>query len=363
MVSEIDIKVERLCSMLSNTGFGAVLINSQHNFSWITSGASNGIDVSRDAGAASILVSSDGNRYLLASNIEMQRMLAEQVSANDFEPIEYRWQDEKSSPAFVLDSARRLAAGEIVTEAAIESMIAECRSNLTETERTRFRELGRDASAGVMRTISRISPDETEIEIAEKLRHELASAEINSVVTLVAADERISQFRHPVPTAKKFEKTVLLVTCAKRHGLIASLSRMVNVGEPSDELKRKTEATAYVHASLLNTTRIGATGSELYKTAAKSYANKGFAGEIDLHHQGGATGYRTRDWVAHSTSEETVKPNQAFAWNPSVTGTKSEETFIVTENGIEVITASPDFPTIETVLEGTTYSTPDILAI
>lgn len=363
MSSEIDIKTTRLCEMLSSNGFGAVLINSQHNFAWLTGGSSNGIDMSREAGAASVFVCNNGKRYLLASNIEMQRMLSEQVLADDLEPIEYRWQDEKSSPTYLFDKAKQLVAGEIVTDVAIESKIAECRYSLTESEITRFRKLGRDAAEAMMRTVSSLSPGRSEIEIAEVFRHELAQAGITSVVTLVAADERISQFRHPAPTTKRFEKSLLLVTCAKRHGMIASLSRMVNVGEPSDELKRKTEATAYVHASLLNATRLGTTGSELYDAAAKSYANKGFADEIDLHHQGGATGYRTRDWVAHPTSEESVKPQQAFAWNPSITGTKSEETVIVTEDGIEVITASPDVPTIETVIDGTKYFTPDILVI
>ena len=79
--------------------------------------------------------------------------------------------------------------------------------------------------------------------------------------------------------------------------------------------------------------------------------------------QGGACGYKTREWVAHSKSTEQVQLNQAFAWNPSITGTKSEETFIVKENGIEVITASPNFPTISNVIEGIEYLTPDILVI
>lgn len=362
MTSEIDIKTERLCAMLSNTGFGAVLINSQHNFAWLAGGVSNGIDLSRDAGAASILVCKDDKRYLFASNIEMQRMLAEQVLATDFEPIEYRWQDEKASPTFVIDKAKQLVSGEIVTDTAIENKITECRYSLTESERTRFRELGRDASAGVMRTVSNISTGQTEIEIAETLRHELAKNGMTSVVTLVAADERIARYRHPVPTVNHWKNTLLLVTCAKRNGLIVSLSRVISVGEPS-ELKKKTEAAAFVHASLLNATKMGATAAELYKTARRAYEQNGFANEIDLHHQGGATGYRTRDWVAHPTNTETVKQHQAFAWNPSITGTKVEESCIVADDDIEIVTALQDQPTITTMIDGREYHSPDIILI
>jgi len=70
----------------------------------------------------------------------------------------------------------------------------------------------------------------------------------------------------------------------------------------------------------------------------------GFAGEEHLHHQGGASGYRTREWVAHPASSEQVQLNQAFAWNPSITGTKTEETSIALADRVEIITTTPDWP-------------------
>jgi len=113
----------------------------------------------------------------------------------------------------------------------------------------------------------------------------------------------------------------------------------------------------------LNATRVGSTGADLYNVAADAYAANGFADEINRHHQGGATGYRTRDWVAHPQSRETVQMHQAFAWNPSITGTKVEETSIVTVDGIEIITSSPGFPQIESVIDGGSYFSPGILTI
>ncbi|MEO6655073.1 MAG: M24 family metallopeptidase, partial [Pyrinomonadaceae bacterium] len=180
---------------------------------------------------------------------------------------------------------------------------------------------------------------------------------------LAAADERIAQFRHPVPTSKRWSKTLLLVICSKRRGLITSLSRVVCVGHVPDELKSKTEAAAYVNAALLDATRPGTTGGGLYRTAANAYAEKGFADEIDRHHQGGAAGYRTREWVAHPQSRDIVPTDQAFAWNPSITGTKVEETCIATAEGIEIISSSPDFPQISTMVNGREYISPGILSL
>jgi hypothetical protein len=118
-----------------------------------------------------------------------------------------------------------------------------------------------------------------------------------------------------------------------------------------------------VNATLHDQTRPGISGSELYERAAAGYASQGFPDEIDLHHQGGATGYKTRDWVAHPKSIEVVREDQAFAWNPSITGTKIEETCVVTSNDVETITRSPDFPIISTTINGREYLSPGILNI
>lgn len=123
---------------------------------------------------------------------------------------------------------------------------------------------------------------------------------------------------------------------------------------------RHTEAAAYVHAKLMSETRAGKRASELYTVAANAYSKVGFSVEIDLHHQGGAVGYRTREWVAHPKSTDTVQASQAFAWNPSITGTKVEETFILTNGSLETITADADIPTIETTINGITYRSPGV---
>ncbi|MEP6850517.1 MAG: M24 family metallopeptidase [Acidobacteriota bacterium] len=372
MNSELDEKTQRITAMLSRERLDAVLLSSQHNFAWLTGGGSNGVDLSRENGIATLLITREGKRFVLASLIEIDRMFGEEVAANDFDRVDYSWQDEKRGALFVLEKARSvLMPGTAIASdvpmgkdvPSIENKIAKCRYALTENETERFRDLGRDAGRSLRAVIDRLEPGETELQIAEKMRHELSKKDIASVVTLVAADERISGFRHPIPSANRWQKTLLIVTCAKRYGLIASLSRMICVGRVPDELKARTDAAAYVYAKMLDSTRPGQTGADIYQTAASAYSERGFADEIDRHHQGGAAGYRTRDWVAHPASEDIVTANQAFAWNPSITGTKVEETCIVTERGIEIITASPDFPQILNVVNGREYLSPGILTI
>ncbi len=372
MSTELEEKTRRIAAMLDRENLDAVLLNAQHNFAWLTGGGSNGVDRSRENGVASLLVTRDGNRYVLASVIEIERIIEEELSVEGFDPIDFPWQGEKAKSSLIIEKAKAVLesgakiASDLAISAAIpviENKIAACRYQLTSNEIDRYRLLGSDAGSSIRRVIDNLSHGETEIEIAERMRHDLALGGMTSVVTLVAADERISRFRHPIPTVNSWKKTLLMVTCAKRLGLIVSLSRIVCVGGVPDELRKKTEATALVNAHMLDATRPGSTGSDIYFSAAKAYAESGFALEIDLHHQGGAAGYKTRDWVAHPQSNEVVNLDQAFAWNPSITGTKVEETVITTENGVDTITASPDFPQIVTVLNGRKYFSPGILSV
>ena len=101
-----------------------------------------------------------------------------------------------------------------------------------------------------------------------------------------------------------------------------------------------------IFGRILGATRPGARASDLYAVAADGYRDAGFPGEELKHHQGGAIGYRAREWVAHPRSEEVVRERQAFAWNPTITGTKIEDTALVIGDSVEIITSTPDWPAI-----------------
>lgn len=372
--AEIALKTERVLRMLAAEKLGGVLINAQHNFSWLTAGGTNGIDTSREAGAGTLLVRRDGKRFVLASRIEMPRLLAEEIAAEDFEPVEFAWEEEKASSTFLVDRARSLLEGGTTTALAsdlplgtgariVEGLLARCRYQLTDSEIERYRALGRDAGEVIGELVRTLSPGETEREVARLASDALASRGARAVVALVAADERLQKFRHPVPTERRWEKVLMVVVCARRAGLIASLTRIVCAGAVSDELQWRTLATARVNAQLLAATRPGTSGAELYKLVARAYAEEGFEGEERLHHQGGACGYRTRDWVAHPSCEERVETNQAFAWNPSITGAKVEETCIAFADGVEVITATPEWPQLSVKINGDEYLSPDVLSL
>lgn len=372
MKTELEEKTERVARFLAEEKLGGVLLGAQHNFAWLTGGGRSGIDLSREPGAGSLLVRNDGRRFVVANNIESARLLAEELQEGQWEPIVFDWTEEKASPALPVERARALLEGaaDLGTDLpaaggarVVEGAFARVRYQLTEHEVERLRSLGSDAGRAVGEVARGLEPGLTEREVARRAADALAAVGAHSVVTLVAADERLKRYRHPVPTEARWQKVLMIVVCARRGGLVASLTRIVCAGEVPDELRRRTEATARVNGALYAATRPGVSGSELFDVAVRAYAAEGFPGEERLHHQGGATGYRTREWVAHPRGADRVLARQAFAWNPSITGTKTEETCVAFDHSVEVVTASPDWPSIPVEVGERGYVLPGVLPL
>ena len=368
-MDEIDDKVDRLARLAATRRLAGILLNNQPNFAWLTGGRSNQIDGSRETGSGSLLVSASGSRYVVANNIEMPRLQDEALAGLGFSPCEYAWTREQGDPATAIVTARATLNGEVGCDVPlaggvlVDGAVASLRAPLTAEEADRYRALGRDLGSVIGDVCRSLVPNLTETEIAQRVGAAVACIGARAIVNLVAADERIARYRHPAPTAKPWREQVMVVVCAQRHGLVAALSRIVANGVIAAELERRTVATASVFAALIDATQPGATGADLFRAAAKAYTTAGYPSEEVRHHQGGATGYRSREWIAHPASRETVQARQAFAWNPSITGTKVEETILVTERGFEVITTSPAWPAISVAVNGTRAAAPGILAI
>jgi Xaa-Pro aminopeptidase len=367
---ELDEKVERLAEVCSAARVGGVILNTQANFAWATGGRSNRIDGSRELGAGALFITADGRRFLIANTIEMPRLRAEALDGIPCEPVEYPWTDEHGQPDTIARLAREAVRGASVGAdwalpgaTSLERHVAHARAPLTAAEVDRYRALGRDAGGAIGAMFRGLTPGAEEHEVARMAADAIAGIGARAIVTLVAADNRIARYRHPVPTAMRWQRLLMVVVCAQRDGLVAALSRIVSAGPVDPEIEERTRRTAVVFGRLLGATRTGATGRELYETAAEAYAALGHRGEERLHHQGGATGYRSREWIAHPDSDETVRPPQAFAWNPSVTGTKVEETALAIDSRIEILTATPGWPTIEVDAAGQRIGAPGILVI
>jgi len=185
---------------------------------------------------------------------------------------------------------------------------------------------------------------------------------ILALVNLVAVDDRIAAYRHPLPTKRRLERTMLVALTGRRHGLHASLTRMMTFGEPEDELAARHAAVLRVDTQYLVESRPAATLRGVMAAAMEQYAAEGFPDEWRLHHQGGLTGYAGREVFATPREGHRLERGQALAWNPSITRVKSEDTVVVGENGVEVLTSTEGWPRVAVELPGGTASRPAVLS-
>lgn len=164
-------------------------------------------------------------------------------------------------------------------------------------------------------------------------------------VLLVAGQERQPIHRHPLPTKARLGRHALLAVTAERDGLHVSMTRLVSFGPAPHALRDLARKAAFVDAEALDASRPGRTLGDIFARIEEAYAAHGFPGEWRRHHQGGLTGYQGREVFATPDEPRVIPSAGAVAWNPSITGgAKSEDTALVTADGVEVITRTPTLP-------------------
>jgi Xaa-Pro aminopeptidase len=235
------------------------------------------------------------------------------------------------------------------------------RINLLPAEHERFKQVSRGCALAMEYAIQRVEPGMTEYEIAAVLNQETQKRGILPIVNLIATDERIYNYRHPLPTDKVLERYAMLVLCGRKYGLVCSLTRLVYFGTLPEELRRKSEAVATVDATFMAATQPGVTLSEVFHQAQRKYAEVGFAEEWQLHHQGGLAGYNPREAIVTPASQNTVASGQVYAWNPSITGTKSEDTILVKDDSFDILSEIDGWPMLTIEVAGQKIPRPMIL--
>jgi Xaa-Pro aminopeptidase len=343
--SEVQAKMELVRAWLDSSHREAVLFASQASFAWITAGGHDHISLGEAAGVGSVLVTPD-EAYLLTTNIEVGRLLEEEIGGVPFTAIDWPWH-ESSRPRSIVASLcdpTRSASDIGVYGLPTAADLAELRFTLLPPEIERYRQLGRDAAGAVEEACLATSPGDTELEVAGRVAMECGRRNILPLVNLVAADARIARYRHPLPTENRVGRTVVVALAGRRHGLHASLTRMVSFGAPDDELALRHRAVSRVDARVILESRPGASLAEVMQGGMDQYAAEGFPDEWRKHHQGGLTGYAGREVFATPTAGHCLGTNQVVAWNPSITRVKSEDTVLVADKGVDVLTRTDQWP-------------------
>jgi len=84
---------------------------------------------------------------------------------------------------------------------------------------------------------------------------------------------------------------------------------------------------------------------------------------FDKHGQGGCQGYWPREYMVTPDSHHIIRKDTAYCFNPVVDGTKTEDAFIVQDNGVLMITRPLLYPKRSYTLKNQTIERPALLVI
>lgn len=361
---EIDAKKGKVRLLLDELGLDGILIKRQSNFAWLTGGARNLVGIATEIGVSSALITRDGD-YILANNIEAPRLIEEEgIEAQGYAVKTFPWHaDREAALAGELAGGRLGADVPMAGAADVAKALAPLRYAMTPWEVERYGDVGRETAQAIEETTAEIRPGDKECTIIGRLAARLWERGLDYITTFCAADDRIARFRHPLATDRRVDKRAMLCVNARKGGLIVSLTRFVQFGPVPADLRRRYDATVRVDCTLMAHTVPGRPAAEAFRKGIEAYAEAGFADEVELHHQGGAIGYEGRDYKTTFDSPFIVQENQAFAWNPSITGAKSEDTMLATADGPVILSPPATFPVLEMEVAGIRFRRPDILEI
>lgn len=363
LLEEIGEKERRIREFLKRNGLKGLLLKRQANFSWLTGGGLNLVGITTELGVASLLITTE-EKFVLTSNIEAPRLtLEEKLEEQGFLLKIFPWHEEQEAAlvAALMDGGP-LGADVTFPEARpMAEEIARLRYSLTPEEIQRYRWLGEKVSSALEKTLLETQKGEKECEVVGRLSAELWKERIDPVTLMAAADERVFLFRHPIPSERKIEQYLMVSVNARKWGLIVSLTRFLHFGKIPEPLHRKYRANVLIDCVFMAGTQPGILAREVLQKGIAAYEKLGYPEEWKLHHQGGSIGYTGRDYRTGFATPDIIQRNQAFTWNPSITGTKSEDTILATLAGPEPITKPLLFPRFTVEAEGLQFVRPDIL--
>lgn len=333
--SEVEARLRTVRALLDRRRVSSAFLVARRNFSWLTAGGVNHIVLATETGEAGLLVGRD-EAVVIAPNIEARRVADEELAGLGIGVDAVDWW----RPGGIAEEAQRRAGAGLLDDADLEDDLEGLRSRLSPFDQERLGVLGREATRAVEASVAAVTAGMTEDELVTDLQCRLG--DMRAPVLLCAADDRIVKYRHPLPGPTPIRRRVMLILVGERWGLHVAVTRFRELEPPGDDLRARIAAVREVQAALHEATRPGATLGEVFAAGQAAYARAGYPDEWQLHHQGGTIAYRGRERVAKPGDPTRIEDGMAFAWNPSITGAKVEETFVLEPGGRRRIVTRPD---------------------
>jgi Xaa-Pro aminopeptidase len=323
---ELRRKLDRVGELLDAREADALWLRRAENLAWITGGGD--LRVNREGGPVADAIATREGLTIVTSRIEAARLEAEELPPDTrVEAVD--WYD---------GGARgRRVAGLLQGSASIddgEGDLVELRQPLLPAEQARLAAIGAAASRALTDLAGSLAPDMTERDVVARMHGALRATGVDLPVALVAGERRFGGVRHPLATDLPFGVLGLLVVCAMRFGLVASLSRTVAFGDVPVWAATAQRKVWHVEAAMLDAspTRGGHRGPRRAGRRSGGLRRRGRADGLGGPPPGGPGRLPSARLARDArTRAARCSAGMAVAWNPSLPWGKSEDTFLLEE--------------------------------
>jgi hypothetical protein len=336
-----------------------LVLTTPGSVNWITGGLSDPVDITA-ANDSVWAVESKNGRALITSEIEAPRLLGDfDLDSLGWSVITVPWFDTgaplRAASSFCAVAPEALLSDNDAIGTNITSSIVRARMVLSGPEQDDLRTLGLDAARALEAGVDSWRPGvSSDFEIAAIVSRELERCGAKAVCLIVGGDDRLRRMRHPLAIGAVVHQAVMAVVVARRGGLHVAATRTA-VTSANDPIVGLTERLDSVLSTVLHSSLPGHSWGDAVEALAKAYENIGQPGAWREHFQGGPIAFEQREFELAPPQRDSpywdlgCLANTAVAWNPSLRGgAKIEETYLVGNDGFELLTSSGTWATTST---------------
>lgn len=363
--ADVELKQERVAALLRETNRDGLLLVAPENFAWMTSGATpRGV---LDPSSAPVVYCTAEGRWVICGNMDTQRTFDEEIDALGFQLKEWPWHWGRAGLLADLCANRKVAIdglpggaidGDFVL---VNEALRRLRLRLTPYEQACLAALGQVVAHALEATCRNLARGESEREAAGHLAHRLLKRGAMPTHLGVIADGRSRLYRRFGYTTAPVERYAVLTATGRKYGLHATASRVVSFGEPPDDLKHEMNAACRVTASYLASTWPDAVPREVLLAGARVYAISDFEHEWLQAPQGHLTGRSPVELLFTPQTAALLEPGMAVTWTATAGAALSSDTFLVTAQGPQPVTAPESWPVKRIRTQGTESARADVL--
>jgi Xaa-Pro dipeptidase len=358
--ADLESKQARVVALLQEVGCDGLLVLEPENFAWLTSGAAaRGVLDPQDLPA---LYLHTDQRWILAANVDAQRLFDEELEGLGFQLKEWPWQSGRAQLLADLCQGRTVACDRPFGSCKlVAEPLRQLRRTTTAYEQACYRALGPIISHALEATCRTMTVDETEREIAGQLSHRLLHRGAQPLHIEVAADGRSRSYRQCGFTSAPVRHYCVLSVTARKYGLCAMASRAVCFGEPEPQFRKEHDAACKISATYLASSWPDAVPRQIFTTGRRVYLVTGFEHEWRLCPQGHVTGRLPIELNLTPQTQDLFRAGWPITWRASVGAAFSCDTLLVSDEGPRVITPTEVWPLKRIRVQGADFFRPDLL--